>query len=72
MPVSLAEALPKEIKRVRDLQDEFKKLRGKSQVIVEPQIMIMENEITAAVEALASGDVVEMMRCLLSLNGYED
>ena len=68
---SLAEALPEEINRVRELQDEFKQLRGKPNVIVEPQIMVMEHEIQAAMTAMAQGDVVEMLRWYETLKEYE-
>ena len=71
MTETLADALPKEITRVRKLQDEFKALRGLENTIVEPQIMIMEHEIQAAINALASGDVVEMIRCHKALKEYE-
>lgn len=68
---SLAEALPAEITRVRALQDQFKALRCMPNVIVEPQIMMMEAEIQAAIQASANGDVVEMLRCYESLKQYE-
>ncbi len=71
MTKSLAEALPEEINRVREIQDEFKTLRGMSNVIVEPQIMLMEAEIQAAMKAMVEGDVVEMLRCHETLKEYE-
>lgn len=68
---TLADALPREITRVRQLQDQFKSLRGMRNVIVEPQIMLMESEIQQAIQACASGDVVEMMRCYVTLKEYD-
>lgn len=69
---TLADALPAEITRVRGIQDQFKELRGMPNVIVEPQIMMMEAEIQAAIKASADGDVVEMLRCYNSLREYSD
>ncbi len=71
MGKNLAEALPEEINRVRGIQDEFKQLRGKPNIIVEPQIAIMEHEIRAAMKAMAEGDVIEMLRCWTTLKEYE-
>ena len=71
MTTTLGEALPKEITRVRDIQDEYKKLRSMPNVVVEPQIAMMEAEIRAAIKASAEGDVIAMMRSYESLKGYE-
>jgi hypothetical protein len=68
---SLATELPAEIDRVRQLQDEFKSLRGLPNVIVEPQIAMMEGAISAAIRASASGDVIAMLRSYEALKGYE-
>jgi hypothetical protein len=68
---SLAEALPAEIKRVRRVQDEFKALRGMRNVIVEPQIAMMERSIEEAIKASASGDVVAMLRAFEDLKGLQ-
>ena len=68
---SLATELPKEIDRVRKLQDEIKSLRGIENVVVEPQIMMMEMEIVEAIQASASDDVVRMLRAYEALKGYE-
>ena len=56
---------------MRELQDEFKQLRGKPNVIVEPQIAIMEHEIRMAMKAMGEGDVVEMLRWYETLKEYE-
>ncbi len=68
---SLATELPNEINRVRKLQDEFKSLRGMSNVIVEPQIAMMEGAIQQAIMASSSGDVIAMLRAYENLKGYE-
>ena len=68
---SLATALPDEIARVSRLRDEFISLRGMPNVMVEPQITIMAAEIDRAVRALASGDVISIMRVYESLKGYK-
>lgn len=68
---SLAEALPSEINRVRGVQDEFKSLRGIGNVIVEPQIAMMEASIQRAIRASAAGDVIEMMAAYEDLKGWE-
>jgi len=68
---SLAEALSKEIDRVRQIQDQFKTLRTMPNVIVEPQIMMMEDDIGDAIKACASGDIVQMLRSYESLKGWE-
>ncbi len=68
---SLAEQLPAEINRVRDVQDAFKALRSMPNVIVEPQIAMMEQDIRSAVAASAAGDAVEMLRSYERLKGWE-
>ncbi len=68
---TLAEALPSEITRVREVQDLFKGMRGLHNVIVEPQIAMMEVDIQRAVQACAIGDVVEMLRSYESLKGWQ-
>lgn len=71
-PVTLADALPREMARVRDeILPQFMALRGMPGVIVEPQIMIMRAELDEAARAMAHGDVVAMLRSYESLKGYE-
>ena len=67
---SLAVELPKEINRVREVQDSFKELRAMRNVIVEPQIAMMEADLQAAISASASGDVVAMLRAYEALKGW--
>lgn len=68
---SLAFELPNEINRVRRAQDEFKSLRGMPNIIVEPQIAMMEHDIQAAINASATGDVIAMLRAYEALKGWE-
>ena len=68
---NLAEALLAAIKNVREVQSQFKELRGLRNVIVEPQISMMEMQINEAVEALASGDVVRMLRAYEAIKDYK-
>lgn len=66
--VTLGEALPREMARVRDeVLPMYLQLRGMPNVIVEPQIMMMRADLDAAAKALAEGDVVEMLRVYQSL-----
>ena len=67
---SLATELPREINRVREVQDSFKELRGMRNVIVEPQIAMMEADLQAAIAASASGDVIAMLRAYEALKGW--
>lgn len=68
---SLAEQLPAEINRVREVQDEFKALRTMPNVIVEPQIAMMEADIQAAIRASSGGDVIAMLRAYEALKGWK-
>jgi hypothetical protein len=68
---SLAQELPTQINRVRELQDEYKSLRQMPNVIVEPQIAMMEGALQNAIRASASGDVVAMLRAYETLKGFE-
>lgn len=67
---TLGDALPREINRVRGIQDEFKALRGMRNVIVEPQIAMMEHQIQAAIKALSEGDIVGMISAHESLKEW--
>lgn len=68
---TLADALPHEINRVRELQDQMKSLRGMPNVIVEPQIAMMEAELQEAIRACTEGDTVAMVRIYSTLKEYE-
>lgn len=69
---SLAEALPAEINRVRAVQDTYKELRSLPNVLVEPQIAMMELSIQNAIRASAAGDIIEMLRAFEDLKGWEE
>ncbi len=71
MTDTLADALPREIDRVREIQDQYKSLRRMPNVIVEPQIAMMEAAIQSGVRAAAAGDVVEMIRAHEHLKTFE-
>jgi hypothetical protein len=68
--VSLGEALPQEINRVRALQDEYKAMRRMPGLLVEPAIALMEASIQNAVRVSTEGDVVEMLRAYEDLKGF--
>lgn len=72
MTDTLANALPREIDRVRRVQDTYKELRKMPNVIVEPQIMMMEAAIQDGIQAAASGDVVRMIRAHEHLKTFEE
>ena len=69
---SLATQLPNEINRVRRIQDDFKELRSLPNVIVEPQIAMMEASIQKAIEASVAGDVVAMLQAYEDLKGWSE
>lgn len=69
---SLAVELPAEINRVRGVQDTYKELRSMPNVIVEPQIAMMEQSIQSAIKASASGDVIAMLRAYEDLKGWSE
>lgn len=60
---NLAEALPREIERVReDVIPAYESLLGIPNVIVAPQIAMMKHGISEAIKACAAGDTVAMLR----------
>jgi hypothetical protein len=68
---SLAEALPREINRVREeVLPAFEELRSMPNVVVEPQIAMMKHAMNEATKACASGDVVAMIRWHEELKGW--
>lgn len=69
---SLADALPREIERVRHIQDLYKELRWQPNVIVEPQIAMMEYQIADAIKACAEGDVVSMLHWYNQLKDWQE
>lgn len=68
---SLATELPNEINRVRAVQDEYKSLRDMPNVMVEPQIAMMERDIQAGISAASGDDVLAMLRAFEALKGWQ-
>jgi hypothetical protein len=67
----LADALPREIARVRDdVMPAYLALRGTPGVMVEPALALMRASLDAASRAMVDGDVVAMLRALEDLRGY--
>ena len=72
--MNLIEGLSREISRVQQLKTRYEELRITlgSQVIVEPQIYLMNLAIERGQAAIGSGDVERMMRAVQELKGYEE
>lgn len=72
--ISLAEALPEQIKRITAKKERWQKMMVDNDMGPGMQfsINIMQAEIDAAVEALASGDVVKTMIAYQALADYND
>jgi hypothetical protein len=66
---SLAEELPKEQARVREIIMQYRDpiLKGAGNLAA----AMMEQSLAAADRAIISGDVVAMIRCYEDLKGYE-
>ena len=69
---SIAEGIQNEIKRVTELKERYVELRNMPNVIVEPQIAMMQHAIERAVSALAQGDVIEVLRSYEHLKSFEE
>lgn len=70
--LTLGEALPKEMARVRDqVMPAYLACHGMPNVIVEPALAMMRASLDAAARAMIEGDVVAMLRCYEDLKGYE-
>jgi len=70
--LTLGEALPKEMARVRDsVLPAYLACQGMPNVIVEPAIAMMRASLDAAARAMIEQDVVAMLRCYEDLKGYE-
>lgn len=70
MADTLVDALPREINRVRALQENYKLLRQFPNCICEPQIAMMEQAIQNGIKASAEVDVVEMIRACETLKEW--
>lgn len=64
---SLAEALPLEQARVRELLGEYKRIGAPGMF----GAMVLEQTLQRADQAVMSGDVVAMLRCYEELKGCE-
>jgi hypothetical protein len=70
--MNLVEGLAAQIKRVTEIKAQYESMRGMPNVIVEPQIRMMEAELKEAIEALGSGDVIRMMSIYQTLAEYSE
>lgn len=71
---SLAEELPLAINRAREVQQQLKDIKAMpdmGRIIVDPQINMLEHEIQTAINALASGDVLSMLRAYEEIKDYK-
>lgn len=68
-PDTLADALPREIKRVMDQRDQYLDIPDGAGMIT---AAMMRVSLQKAVDALASGDVIAMLRCHQDLKEYGD
>lgn len=70
--MNLVEKLAREIKRVTEIKGHYEALRGQRNVIVEPQIAMMEAELEQACLVIGRGDIPEMMATIASLQETTD
>ncbi len=70
--MNLMQGLLSEIDRVTVIRGHFEELRGMPNVIVEPQIALMQHEIKEAKDAIGIGDTVKMLSCYATLKEYEE
>jgi len=73
-PESIADALPREIKRVQQKRERWLGYEREAgpQANFKPALFIMQNSIDNAVAALASGDVTEMIAAYQDLQDQSD
>lgn len=64
---TLGHGLPEEMARVRELLPLYDDLPKGAGVLA---AMVMRNDLDRAATAMASGDIVEMLRVYQSLKGY--
>lgn len=72
---SLGHELPKEIERVSSLRDDWIRMQaemGEHGKGMSVGIALMKATIDTATQALASGDVVQMMQSYEALKGFEE
>lgn len=66
--MTLGEALPEEMKRVRGIMAVYQSLSNGAGLIA---AQMMEMSLQRADQAVISGDCIEMMRCYEDLKGYD-
>ncbi len=66
--MTLGEALPRQMARVRDEVMPAYIAIGPAGTFA---LAMMRADLDAAAEAMVGGDIVEMIRCLKALEGYE-
>lgn len=66
--MSLAEDLPKEIKRVTEIIHEYRQVPGNAGLLA---ASLMQLDIDRAIKASVAGDVTEMLLCYSKLKEWE-
>ena len=69
--LSLGEALPKEMARVREVSQQYAEFRNAPGVNVEFAIAGMNAALSAAEKAMVEGDTVAMLSAYQSLQGFD-
>ena len=69
--LSLGEALPKEMARVREVSQQYAEFRNTPGVNVEFAIAAMDASLSAAEKAMVEGDTVAMLSAYQSLQGFD-
>ena len=69
--LSLGEALPKEMARVREVSQQYAEFRNTPGVNVEFTIAGMNASLSAAEKAMVEGDTVAMLSAYQSLQGFD-
>jgi len=71
---SLAEALPREIKRVQEKRERWLGYEREAgpRANFKPALFMMQSSIDEGVKALASGDVVRMQQAYQDLQDHDD
>ena len=69
--MTVGEALPVEMQRVRELSQQYAEMCGIPNVNVEPAIALMNVSLSAAEKAMIEQDVVGMCAAIEDLKGFE-
>lgn len=67
---SLGSEMPRAIQRANEVRAQMVSVRGMPNVIVEPQIAMIDLHIAAAVDALASGDLLSILSAYENVKDY--